>query len=154
MCLTLQAAASGLWLPVIRELYMRALGALCSESCVLKSADDEKERARADASDAATPLPYLECGMYLCPDHLCSLLFRIILHLLCLTEMLYDVWWFYSRKWSNKTETLLLLGCLQTKSAALCSVVVLLWWFCSLLGKVVLVKIKKVIWWSQERMWW
>lgn len=73
---------------------MRAFGALCSESCVLKSADDEKEEsARADASDAATPLPYLECGMYLCPDHVYLLLFRIILHLLCLTEMQYDVWW-------------------------------------------------------------
>lgn len=33
---------------------------------------------------------------------------------------------FHSRKWSNMTGTLLLLGCLQTKSAALCSVVVLM----------------------------
>lgn len=78
---------------------MRALGALRSQSCVLKSADDEREeRARADASDAATPLPHLECGMYLRPDHLCLLLFRIMLHLLCFTEMQHDVWWFYSRK--------------------------------------------------------
>lgn len=81
MCLTLQAAASGLWFPVTRELYMREIGALCSESRVLKSADDEnKESARADTSDAATPLPYLECGMLFRPGHLCLLLFRMCIY--------------------------------------------------------------------------
>lgn len=157
MCLTLQAAASGLWFPVIWELYMRVISALCSEGCVLKSADD-KERVQTHQT-----LPHLclianaECifaltiSAYYSFEHEFTSLQGNFKQRRC-NVMFGGI---YSRKWSNMTEMFLLLACLQTKSAALspgkcCGANVMVF---SLLGKILLVKIKQVMWWPQEHMW-